>query len=106
MQVQHVGLVPFTSPRGSYDTTGRPVSFRNPGDQSPTRTTHVSFVVYTGTALIALDGNSAGPFVELEEKGVFDFPIETECVYIKGKGGTAEVCVVAALNPIEMNPRR
>jgi hypothetical protein len=106
VQVQHTGLVPFPVARATYDATGRAVSFRLVGGSAPIRTAHITFIVYTGTALISLNGDVAGPFIELEVKGAFDFPIETESVFIKGKGAATEVCVVAALNPVESNPRR
>lgn len=101
MRVQLVGLVPFTSPRTSYDTTGAAVSFRRQGSTQPRRSTHLSLYVYTGTALVALDGNVSGPFIELGAGAAFDFPIETEAVYVKGSGAATEVAVVAAINPVE-----
>lgn len=104
-KVQHVGLKPFTSPKTSYDTTGAAVAFRYPGDVASRRSAHLTIFVHTGTALISLDGNINGPFIELSKGGSFDFPIETEAVYIKGVGGPAEVAVVAATNPVTDSPR-
>lgn len=101
MRVQPVGLVPFTSERQTYTTTGRAVSFRRGSSAVPLKTVHVSLYVYTGTALVALDGSTAGPFIELAPEQAFDFPIATEAIYVKGSGGDCEVAVVAAINPIE-----
>lgn len=105
MRVQLEGLVPFTSPKTSYDTVGAAVAFRRAGSIQPRRSAHVTMYVYSGTALIALDGDKDGPFIELGAGGSFDFPIETEAVYIKGVGGATEVAVVAAINPIEEGPK-
>lgn len=101
MRVQAVGLSPFTVARATYNTTGRAVSFRRNNSPLALTTTHVTFRVYTGVALVALDGSIAGPFIELGTNESFDFPIATEALYIKGLGGDCEVAVVAAINPIE-----
>lgn len=100
--VQNIGLVPFVSERQTYDTTGRAVSFRKDGVAPiPRKSVHVTFRVFTGTALVSLRGVDASPFVELTANESFDFPISTESLYIKGKAGDCEVSVVAALDPIE-----
>lgn len=101
VKVQHIGLVPFISPRATYDTTGVAISFRVAGVPNPILSAHVTLYVYRGTALVALDGEVAGPFIELVVGQSFDFPVATQAVYIKSKAGTADVGLVASLNPIE-----
>ena len=101
MIVQHSGLVPFTVPRGTYNSTGEVVSFRRSGAYAPLRSAHIAIFVYSGTALVALDGNASGPFIEIEPEGALDFPVATTEVYVKAKTTPCEVGIVAALNPIE-----
>jgi hypothetical protein len=101
MKVQYEGLKPFTIPRDTYTTVGKAAVFRLPNSTTHLLSSHVSFVIYTGSALVALDGNINGPFIELTSPWSFDFPVATNALYIKGNGGNCEVAVVAAVNPIE-----
>jgi hypothetical protein len=100
-KVQYVGNTPFVQPKDTYDTTGKAVAFRETNGHSLMQSAHVSFVVYTGTALVALNGSIAGPFIELKAPWSFDFPIATDSLFIKGLGGPCEVAVVAAINQLD-----
>ena len=100
----HIGLKPFTSPKQAYDTVGRVISFRSLEDTKshiPRYAVHITLMVYSGEALISLNGKMEGPYIELPPMGAFDFPVATDSVYCKAKSGTTEISLVAALQPLE-----
>lgn len=98
---RHIGLLPFTKERATYSITGAAVSWEEPVSKSPRLSAHITIYVYSGVALVSLLGSTTGPFIELVEGQAFDFPVQANAIYVKGKIGNTDVGVVAALNPLE-----
>lgn len=83
-------FVPFVSERATYTITGASIV-------PPRKLVYVTMKVYTGNALVSLDGDPAGKFVEVDDGEGFSLPVSTHSLYIKGLGGDCEVCVVAEM---------
>ena len=93
-----VGNPVLTIARTTYTTTGAPVAFTNKANVL-VKSAHVSLISNSGNAYVSLDGDQAGPFIELNDSNAADFPIETSRLFIKGNGGNADVTVVVAIAP-------
>ena len=88
-------FTPIVIERTTYDATGVNVPFIDAHLGVATLVTFVSLFVYSGTALVNLNGVSSGKFVELPAGTPFDYPVGTSSIWVKGKGGSCDVGIVA-----------
>ena len=79
--------VPVVVEAATYDGTG---SAANLGVMC----NRVFVSVLSGIALVGLDGTSTSKFVKLPSGSVFNWPVATSKVWVKGSGGDTEVCIV------------
>jgi hypothetical protein len=88
---------PIVIEASSYDETGRVVSFDDIDTPQREYILNVSIIVYSGTALVNLEGKSGGKKIKLPAGLPFDFPVAAGEIFIQGLGGPCEACVVGAL---------
>jgi hypothetical protein len=94
MLTQELGDNVYVVPKATYTTVGQVVTFTSP-------TTYIAIKVHVGTALIALNGNPSGPFLEIGPGEGFSYSAATTALYVKGSGASADVSIVSSLSPLE-----
>lgn len=88
---------PIVIEAATYDETGLVVSFDDLTTDQKEKIVGVSILVYTGTALVNLEGDPNGKKIKIPSGIPFDFGVGTDKIFIKGLGGSCEACIVGAM---------